>query len=93
MSNNPEFSGLGKPISYGVKVLNLDDKMPFGKYNGRLVRVLIEDETAYMRWFADNVTRAVLSVEASNYLEEWEEADEQPKDLFFGTDWEDDIPW
>jgi hypothetical protein len=91
---NPEFAGLGAPISYGVKTLDLEDSMPFGKHKGELISYLLCQETNYMRWVVDNVDRYQLSKEAMRALCEWENyhdpRNQDPHD--FGH-MEDDIPW
>lgn len=72
MSMNHEFVGLDQPISYGIKILGLNDTMPFGKYKGFSIGYLIDLETSYMRWFVDSVDRYVLSAEALEVLKETE---------------------
>jgi phage terminase large subunit-like protein len=39
-------------VSY--KPLGLEDLMPFGKFKGTKVRVLIYEDVAYMTWCIDN---------------------------------------
>ena len=37
-----------------MKVLKLDDEMPFGKHKGKQVEDLVEDEPSYIRWLVEN---------------------------------------
>jgi uncharacterized protein (DUF3820 family) len=99
---NPEFSGLGQPISYGVKTLGLMDQMPIGKHKGDLIVSLIEVETGYIRWFVDNVDRYKLSEEALLELDEVENDIDSPAPPAVDNCWnnsdvrrwdDDDIPF
>lgn len=37
-----------------MKVLKLDDDMPFGKHKGKQIEDLVEDEPSYIRWLCEN---------------------------------------
>ena len=41
-------------------ILELDDKIPFGKYKGWTVRDVLADDANYLRWFSANVTDVCL---------------------------------
>jgi hypothetical protein len=96
---NPEFAGLGAPISYGVKTLHLSDLMPIGKFKGEPIDSLIINENKYMQWFIDTIDRYKLSKEAllEHYLweDKYDPRDDEPKELNFDDAYrtEEDIPW
>ncbi len=41
-------------------ILELDDKIPFGKYKGWAVRDVLADDANYLRWFSANITTVGL---------------------------------
>lgn len=51
------------------EVLTLEDKMPFGKYQGWAVRDILADDANYLRWFTANVTMLCLDSDVEDALE------------------------
>lgn len=51
------------------EVLTLEDKMPFGKYQGWTVRDILADDANYLRWFITNVTMLCLDSDVEDALE------------------------
>lgn len=89
---NPEFAGIGQPSS--PIEMDLEARMPIGQHAGRLIKNLIQNETDYMRWFLDNVSKYSLTNEAHRALV----AQESENDSLIPhkesvLDFYDDIPW
>ena len=53
----------------GFKPLGLEDVIPFGKFKGTKIRVLLMNELSYMEWVCQNITTFNLDEQASGKME------------------------
>ncbi len=56
-----------------MRTLTLESDMPFGKYKGRQVEDVIEDDPSYVRWMAENSDNIEFDNEALEALEKREQ--------------------
>lgn len=45
-----------------LKIIQLDDEMPFGKYKGKTLREVIESDKSYIEWVINNVKDYKLQI-------------------------------
>lgn len=58
--------------------LGLEDVMPFGKFKGTKIRVLLMNDLRYMEWVCANVPGFELDKQASDKMEGSQEEDDEP---------------
>jgi len=52
------------------KIYNLEDTITFGKYRGRTIEDIIDEDCEYIVWCLENIKWFVLSTKAESYLQE-----------------------
>lgn len=57
----------GEPTTDIPKILGIEDKICFGKYNGLTIREIIEKDWNYLIWATRELDRLFFDIEAMNY--------------------------
>lgn len=60
--------------------LGLEDAIPFGKYKGTKIRVLLHERLDYVQWLCANMNSFQLDKQASERMEELEELIQERRD-------------
>ena len=58
-----------KKAERSYPVLGLDDELPFGKYSGKLLRDVIEEDPDWIQWAIENISTFEVSDAATSELQ------------------------
>lgn len=68
-----------KKAERSYPVLDLDDELPFGKYKGRPLRDVIEDDPGWIQWAIENISTFAVSDGVIEQLDETRDPRRPPR--------------